>query len=244
MTTRLAGARLPEWWEPLRTRAAAAVTADFTRWPVPPGGGRASAVLILFGEGGTAASGPSASEARGQAAGNVEGLHNRPDVLVVERATTLRTHAGQVAFPGGASDDADPGPAATALREANEEAGVDPASVTVVAQLPQLWIPVSDFVVTPVLAWWHAPHPVRPRDPAEVSRVARLPVATLVDPANRLQVRHPSGYVGPAFQVDGMLVWGFTAGVLATLLELAGWARPWSRDRVADLPPDRAWPVL
>jgi 8-oxo-dGTP pyrophosphatase MutT (NUDIX family) len=216
---------LPGWWEPLRSRVATVETADFTRWPVPPdGSARPSAVLILLGE---------------MAAGN-------PDVLVLERAVTMRTHAGQAAFPGGASDPEDPDPPATALREAQEEVGVDPASVTVVEQLPRLWIPVSNFVVTPVLAWWHAPHPVHARATDEVARVERLPLAELAEPANRIRVRHPSGYVGPAFQVGGMLVWGFTAGVLATLLELGGWARPWERstDRIVDLPPDRAWPVL
>jgi 8-oxo-dGTP pyrophosphatase MutT (NUDIX family) len=219
----VSGRPLPDWWEPLRTRAVSAVTSDFTRWPTPTDRGRPSAVLVLLGEGANGGG---------------------PDVLVLERAATLRTHAGQVAFPGGASDDTDPDPAATALREANEEVGVEPASVTVVAQLPRLWIPVSDFLVTPVLAWWHAPHPVHPREPAEVSGVARLPVAELVDPVNRLRVRHPSGYVGPAFQVADLLVWGFTAGVLATVLELAGWARPWSHDGAAvDLPRARAWPV-
>jgi 8-oxo-dGTP pyrophosphatase MutT (NUDIX family) len=224
---------LPDWWEPLRTRVASSVTLDFTKLPTPTDRGRPSAVLVLLGEGTDGGGGglPGAGAGRGVS------------VLVLERAATLRTHAGQVAFPGGASDDTDPDLTATALREAHEEVGVDPASVTVVAQLPRLWIPVSDFLVTPVLAWWHAPHPVHPREPAEVARVARLPVPELVDPANRLQVRHPSGYVGPAFQVAGMLVWGFTAGVLATLLELAGWARPWSRDRVADLPRASAWPV-
>ncbi|QSB14539.1 CoA pyrophosphatase [Natronosporangium hydrolyticum] len=212
---------LPDWWQPLASRAATAVTADFTRWPTPAGRGRPSAVLVLLGEE------PGAG----------------PDVLLLERAATMRTHAGQVAFPGGAADPGDPGATGTALREATEEVGLDPGSATVVTELPQLWIPVSDFVVTPVLAWWHAPHQVYPRATDEVSRVARLPVAALADPANRLRVRHPSGYVGPAFSVDGLLVWGFTAGVLATLLELAGWARPWSQDRVDDLPREQAWPV-
>ena len=208
-----AGPRLPGWWEPLRSRAAAAVTADFTRWPTPSDGGRASAVLILFGEDGGA-----------------------PDVLLLERSAISRTHAGQPAFPGGAVEPGDRDHTATALREAEEEVGLAPTTVTVVAELPRLWIPVTDFVVTPVLAWWHAPHPVYARDAAEVARVARLPVPELADPANRLRVRHPSGYIGPAFDAGGMLVWGFTAGVLATLLELGGWARPWDRDRIADLP--------
>ena len=165
-----------------------------------------------------------------------------PDLLVLQRAATMRNHAGQPAFPGGASDPGDADAAATALREAHEEVGLDPASATVLASLPELYIPVSSFVVTPVLAWWHAPHPVHPCQPEEVARVERLPVAELVDPANRFRVRHPSGWIGPAFAVKGMLVWGFTAGVIATLLELAGWARPWDPAQIRELP-DASAPV-
>jgi 8-oxo-dGTP pyrophosphatase MutT (NUDIX family) len=205
---------LPEWWEPLATRAAAARRSDFTRWPTPPTGGRRSAVLILLGE----------------------QPETGPDVLVLRRSETMRSHAGQPAFPGGATDPGDIDAAATALREAAEEVGLVSDSATIVAKLPRLWIPVSGYIVTPVLAWWHAPHPVVPMDPAEVAAVQRLPIAELVDPANRLRVRHPSGYVGAAFDVRGMLVWGFTAGILNTLLELGGWAVPWDAARVADLP--------
>ncbi|WP_433314023.1 NUDIX hydrolase [Micromonospora sp. CA-269861] len=213
--------RPPEWIEPLLTRLGTARAEDFTRLTTPAEGGRESAVLVLLGEQ------PGAG----------------PDVLVLQRAATLRNHAGQPAFPGGAADPEDADVRATALREANEEVGLDPASVTVLAELPKLWIPVSDFVVTPVLAWWHDPHPVHPREPAEVAHVARLPVSELVDPANRLRVRHPSGWIGPAFSARGMLVWGFTAGVLATLLEMGGWARPWSPGRVVELPPTGATPA-
>ncbi|MFC0533437.1 NUDIX hydrolase [Phytohabitans kaempferiae] len=204
---------VPRWVARLIDRLGTARAEDFSRLPTPAEGGRASAVLVLLGE---------------QA--------GAPDVLMLQRAETLRNHAGQPAFPGGASDPEDVDAAATALREADEEVGLRPESVTVLTQLPRLWIPVSDFVVTPVLAWWHTPHEVHPREPAEVARVDRLPVAELVDPDNRLMLRHPSGWMGPAFQVRGMLVWGFTAGVLSVLLEMGGWARPWPRDRVADLP--------
>jgi 8-oxo-dGTP pyrophosphatase MutT (NUDIX family) len=203
----------PDWLAPLLDRLRNARVEDFTRLPTPADTGRPSAVLILLGE-----------------------ESGEPDVLMLQRAATMRTHAGQPAFPGGASDPDDADAVATALREAQEEVGLDPATVTVLADLPPLWIPVSDFVVTPVLAWWHAPHEVHPKDPAEVAHVARLPIAELVDPDNRLQIRHPSGWMGPAFQVRGMLVWGFTAGVLSALLEMAGWARPWPRDRVAEMP--------
>ncbi|MFC5940910.1 CoA pyrophosphatase [Micromonospora harpali] len=211
----------PPWMQPLLSRLGSARAEDFTRIATPASGGRESAVLVLLGEE------PGAG----------------PDVLVLQRAATLRNHAGQPAFPGGAADPGDADSAATALREANEEVDLDPASVTVLAELPRLWIPVSDFVVTPVLGWWHRPHRVHPREPAEVAHVARLPVAELVAPENRLRVRHPSGWIGPAFSVRGMLVWGFTAGVLAALLEMGGWARPWPDDRVVDLPPVGAAPA-
>ncbi|MEV5766185.1 CoA pyrophosphatase [Micromonospora sp. NPDC052213] len=211
----------PGWLDPLLARLGSARSEDFTRLATPETGGRESAVLVLLGE----------EPGTG------------PDVLILQRAATLRNHAGQPAFPGGAADPEDADALATALREANEEVGLDPASVTVLAELPKLWIPVSDFVVTPVLAWWHAPHPVHPREPAEVAHVARLPVSELVDPENRMRVRHPSGWIGPAFSARGMLVWGFTAGVLAALLEMGGWARPWPRDRVVDLPPTGATPA-
>jgi 8-oxo-dGTP pyrophosphatase MutT (NUDIX family) len=203
---------LPSWWEPLASRAVAARRSDFTRWPTPPVGGRRSAVLILLGE----------QPGTG------------PDVLLLQRAATLRSHAGQPAFPGGASDPEDVDASATALREAAEEVGLDPSTTTVVATLPRLWIPVSGFVVTPVLAWWHAPHPVRPMDLAEVARVERIPISELTDPANRVRVRLSSGYLGPAFAVRDLLVWGFTAGVLSALLELAGWDRPWDESRMVD----------
>jgi len=204
---------LPLWWQPLLSRLEIADASDFTRLPTPEDGGRDSAVLILIGED-----------------------DDGPDVLLLERAATLRTHAGQAAFPGGVADPGDGSAAATALREAAEEVGLDPGSVRVLAQLPTLWIPVSNYLVTPVLGWWRAPHPVSPVDPGEVARVDRLPVRELVDPANRLRVRHPSGWVGPAFRLRELLVWGFTAGVLSTLLEMAGWSRPWPVERVEELP--------
>jgi 8-oxo-dGTP pyrophosphatase MutT (NUDIX family) len=209
-------AGLPGWWEPLRTRAATVSAEDFARLPTPADGhrARASAVLVLLGE------------QRGTG----------PDVLLLERASTLRNHAGQVAFPGGAADPGDADPVATALREANEEVGLDPAGVEVVTSLPPLWIPVSNYLVTPVLAWWRRPHPVGPVDAGEVARVERLTVTELVAPENRLRLRHPSGWVGPAFRARGMLVWGFTAGVLSALLDLAGWAGPWPTGRVETLP--------
>ena len=122
-----------------------------------------------------------------------------------------------------------------ALREAQEETGLDPDGVVVFGSLPDLWVPVTNFVVTPVLGWWQTPSPVSAMDPAEVSSVHRVAIDDLVDPDHRCRVLHPSGFVGPAFEVDGLLVWGFTAGLIAGLLERVGWARPWDESRLVPL---------
>jgi 8-oxo-dGTP pyrophosphatase MutT (NUDIX family) len=207
---------LPPW---LRTLAEAARTVDAAVLSrhLPPDGatGRASAVLIAFTE---TADGPS--------------------VLLIQRAADMRTHAGQVAFPGGAVDPADPTHVSAALREAEEEVGLDPASVHIVAELPPIFLPPSGFLVTPVLAWWSDLHPVSPVDPAEVAGVALVPVAELTDPANRFRVVHPSGWHGPGFEAGGLFIWGFTAGLLDQLLILGGWAQSWDETQHRPLPSD------
>jgi 8-oxo-dGTP pyrophosphatase MutT (NUDIX family) len=192
---------VPSW---LRELADAATTMDFSPSLRPPAsGGRRSAVLVLF------AIGPKG-----------------PDLLFIRRSAALRLHAGQTAFPGGVID-ADEGPVAAALREAAEEAGVDPAGVEVVATLPELFIPPTGFLVVPVLAWWRRPHAVAPVDPGEVATVERISVSELADPAGRLMLHRPSGIVLPAFRVRGVLIWGMTAELVHRLLALARWERPW-----------------
>ena len=215
---------LPGWLRPLAEALPRVRSEQISRFvPPPDGSGRPSAVLILV-------SGASGSDDGGPG----------PDaeVLLLQRAATLRKHAGQPAFPGGATDPGDAGPVGTALREATEEVGLDPESVRVIGELPPVLIPVSGFVVTAVLAWWERPHAVGPADPGEVARVARIPLADLVAPENRFRVRHPSGILGPGFGVSDLFVWGFTAGLLSFVLDLAGWSRPWDRTHTRDLPAD------
>jgi 8-oxo-dGTP pyrophosphatase MutT (NUDIX family) len=106
------------------------------------------------------------------------------DVLLLQRASTLRDHAGQVAFPGGRLDPGET-PVEAALREAVEETGINPAGVRVLGECQPLAMPVSNHVVTPVLAWWETESPVHAVDAGETESVFRAPIASLLDPANR-----------------------------------------------------------
>ncbi|MBA2945085.1 CoA pyrophosphatase [Streptomyces sp. PSKA54] len=209
---------LPEWLAPVVSAAESVQPRQLSRFlPPEDGAGRQSAVLILFGEG-----------------------ERGPELLLMERAGSLRSHAGQPSFPGGALDpeDGDPatvGPLRAALREAEEETGLDPRGVQLFGVLPKLYIPVSRFVVTPVLGWWREPSPVGVVDPAETARVFTVPVADLTDPDNRATTVHPSGHRGPAFLVASALVWGFTAGVIDRILHYSGWERPWDTNKQVPL---------
>lgn len=224
---------LPTWLEPVATAVADVRPEQLSRFLPPAAGGRQSAVLILFGDG----------DPVGESFGGRDGGPNGgrgPEMLLIERSRALRSHAGQPSFPGGVLDpeDGDPegdGPVRAALREAEEETGLDPTGVQVFGVLPRLYIPVSGFVVTPVLGWWRRPTPVGVVDPAETARVFRVPLADLADPANRATLTHPSGFLGPAFLVEGALVWGFTAGLIDKILHFAGWELPWDRDRKVPL---------
>ncbi len=204
----------PQWMAHLVAQLGQQDPGFFSRFLPPDEGGRPSAVLILFGP----------------------GAEGGEDVVLTERSHSMRSHAGQVSFPGGAIDPVDAGPVSAALREAQEEVGLDPAGVQVVAELPALYLPPSNFVVTPVLAWWAQPSPISVVDHLEVARVLRAPLSELTDPARRFTVSHPSGFVGPAFDVDGLLVWGFTAGLLSKVIELAGLERSWDRADHRPLP--------
>ena len=158
-----------------------------------------------------------------------------PDVLLLRRAPNLRDHAGEVAFPGGARENGDTGPPATAIREAAEETGVDPAGVEPLILLPRLHIPPSRFDVTGVLAHWRTPSPIRAIDSGETNRVMRVPFSALADPDNRIMLSTSFGWHGPAFVLDRAVVWGYTGEILAALLHLGGWERPWVASSPVDL---------
>ncbi|WP_026556023.1 NUDIX hydrolase [Arthrobacter sp. 35W] len=200
------------------------------RWNVAidPAVARKAAVLLLFG-----------------VLDSVPARSDKPlapadlDVLLVERAATLTDHPGQVAFPGGGVDPEDASVDATALREAREETGLDPAGVQILGRMPEVSLPVSNFEVTPVLAWWASPSPVDVVDYGESAQVFRVPVRDLLDPDNRYTATLTRGgqtYASPAFLVNGVLVWGFTAGILNRVFDHLGWSVPWDSRREIPAP--------
>ena len=202
--------------------AAAARADEWTpRLPMPVDDVWPASVLILFGR-------LDSIPARA----DDETVSADLDVLLQRRSATLSSHPGQVSFPGGGYEEQDADAVATALREAQEETGLDPQGVEVLASLPEIPLAVSSFLVTPVLAWWREPSRVAAVEHAETVEVFRVPVAQLVDPAHRFTAvlrRDGHTYRGPAFDVDGTIVWGFTAGILDALFQATGWAQPWDR---------------
>lgn len=194
----------PSWLDPVVAALDTITWRDLTAFGVPrQASPRRSAVLMLFGEGA-----------------------DGPDLLLTERSHTMRSHPGQVSFPGGAIDPGETSVQA-ALREAEEEAGVEPSGVEVLGQLPELYLPPSDNAVTPVVGWWRDPSEVEPTSVDEVHAVYRVPISELREPAHRVIVRSPRhGWVSPGFLIGpdkDVILWGFTAGVVQRFLGFLGW---------------------
>lgn len=211
--------QLPDWLRPVADAADAIEGRQLSQFLPPEGSDpRRGAVLMLFGDD------------PGDAIGG--------DLLLTERAHDMRSHPGQVSFPGGSID---PGETAVeaALREAHEEIGVDPAGVEVFGELPELWLPPSNFAVTTILGWWRDPSPIRVASPAEVHEIHRVPLGELVDPDHRIQVRHPGGWTGPGFLIGedkDVILWGFTGGIITRFFAALDWLPPVTDPPVHDLP--------
>lgn len=148
------------------------------------------------------------------------------DVFLVQRSPLLRHHPGQIALPGGSIDPGDDGPVAAALRETEEETGIGPDQVEVLGALPPVLVPVSSFVVTPVLAWAPTVRAGQATDTSEVLHTLRAPVDDLLDPEARATV-WIGGHGSSGFRVPTGWVWGFTGNLLDHLFTELGWARDW-----------------
>lgn len=142
-------------------------------------------------------------------------------VLFTTRTAHLAYHAGQVSFPGGRIETGDSGPVETALRETEEETGLEPRHVDVIGHL-HTYVTRTGFVVTPVVGMIRPPCVLTP-DPYEVAEIFEVPLAFLLDPANHQ--RCSSEFEGVmrhfyAVQYGRHFIWGATAGMLIDLYEL------------------------
>ena len=148
-----------------------------------------------------------------------------PTVVLTRRSAHLRNHRGEVSFPGGRQEDGDVDLAATALREAQEEIGLDPATVEVVGRLDRLSTFTSRSEIHPFVGLLEGPPEHLVAQPSEVELILHVPLADLLDPAAFHEERwtFPSGVNRPLFfyEIEGDTIWGATGRMLTQLLAIA-----------------------
>jgi 8-oxo-dGTP pyrophosphatase MutT (NUDIX family) len=139
-------------------------------------------------------------------------------VLFTLRTSHLKQHSGQVSFPGGRAEPGDATAEFTALREAQEEVGLDPAAVEILARLPD-YFTRTGYCVTPVIGLVLPPLALKP-DPNEVEDVFEVPLAFLLDPRNhKRQTRELQGRTVGFWEMpyEDRYIWGATAGMIVNL---------------------------
>ncbi len=154
------------------------------------------------------------------------GVVERPGgaaVLLTQRTEHLRDHAGQISFPGGRIEPGDASPAAAALREAEEEIGLEPAKVELLGELAP-YDTVTGFRIHPVVGWIQPPLALR-LDRFEVADAFEVPLRFLADPANQRRHSYRRGALTRGYYVlpwQGRFIWGATAGILVNFSSLLG----------------------
>ncbi|MEP6646281.1 MAG: CoA pyrophosphatase [Saprospiraceae bacterium] len=158
-----------------------------------------------------------------------ENESNNFNLLFIRRTTVENgdKHSGQIAFPGGKSEPSDPDLMYTALREAEEEIGIDLSEIDVLGSLSPIYINVSNFMVYPYLSY-AINKPALIRQEAEIEEILELSLASFQDPSARQETKiHLSKEVTlnhvPCFNIAGTIIWGATAMIMNEFLEILDW---------------------
>ncbi len=167
--------------------------------------------------------------------------HAIPTVVFTQRTAHLTDHAGQISFPGGRVEEHDADAAATALREAYEETGVDPRRIEIIGELPH-YTTGTGYRITPVVGWAPEPLTYQP-DPSEVAEVFEVPAGFLLNAANhRKETAMYKGRMRSYYAIpfDRRYIWGATAGMLITFARVAAHAEGYGEAAPITMAPDSA----
>ena len=155
------------------------------------------------------------------------GLYNKPNSddtffsLIKRRVVKGDRHSGQISLPGGRFDDSDPDLAFCALRENEEEIGIDRNQVKILGRLSDMYVYASNFVVSPFVGYIHGPISTTP-EPKEVSRIIEVSMKHIVDPDTRkvtdMVLKEGKLKNAPYYDIDNEIVWGATAMILSEFL--------------------------
>lgn len=149
-------------------------------------------------------------------------LKDKIHMCLIRRPSTMRNHAGQIAFPGGKREKEDADLIQTALREAQEEIGIAANTVEILGQLSTVYVQISDFLITPVVGWLNE-FPEAVIDSSEVDEVIFIPLEDLADSVNRCEkeMETRTGRIKvPGYEINGYFIWGATAMMIAELVDI------------------------
>ncbi|MFP4448211.1 MAG: NUDIX hydrolase [Bacteroidales bacterium] len=149
--------------------------------------------------------------------------NNEVYTVFIKRQLYEGVHSGQISLPGGKMEKTDKTLIETALRETWEEIGIHPKQIKIIGKLTELFIPVSDYIVQPVIGTLHHEPEYSP-DPREVDKIYSIPLKKLTDPfcvnINQTFTENNKKYTAPFYKVDELQIWGATAMILSEFMEL------------------------
>ena len=150
-------------------------------------------------------------------------LAGKTGLVLMLRPEYKGVHGGQISLPGGKYEETDESLIYTALREAQEEIGIEPSHVQIIGQLTEMYIPPSNFIVTPIIGY-QAFQPRFTADPKEVALIIEIKLDDLLDEKSRqmkkMKLSLGFSFKVPSYCIDGHIIWGATAMILSELKEI------------------------